>query len=107
MSTNNFNSAVDKSIKFDVDFMIKTSSISLSIVLSLLILVSGNPASLWYMPVVGVILFAFSLLGLSMDRGRWRLAQKERSNDKPMSAVMITEFGKHNSANDEFIKTAA
>ncbi|MDH5216876.1 MAG: hypothetical protein OEX19_04225 [Gammaproteobacteria bacterium] len=107
MSTNNFNSSVDKSVKFDVDFMIKASSIGLSLVLSLSILVSASPAGFWYMPVVGVLLFAFSLVGLSMDSGRWRSVRKKCSVDRPVPAVLITEFGKQNSANDEFIKTAA
>lgn len=107
MSTNNFNSSVDRSAKFDVDFLVKASSIGLSLVLSLSILVSGDPAGFWYMPVVGVLLFAFSLVGLSIETGRWMPARKGCSIEEGVSAVMITKFGKQNSANDEFIKTAA
>jgi len=107
MSTNNFNSSVEKSVKFDVEFLLKASSVGLSLVLSLSILVSAKPVDIWYMPIIGVLLFVFSLLGWSMDAGRWRSVRKGRSIDKPVPAVLITEFGKHNSANDEFIKTAA
>ena len=107
MTSNNFISSVDKSIFFNAGFLVRASSVGLSLVLSLSMLVPDNPVNYWFMPVVGTVLFALSLLGLGAQGGPGTTSRTDRFVDKPITAVTVTEFGRHNSANDEFIRTVA
>ena len=76
-------------------------------------LVISDPAGYWYLPLTGILLFAFSLSGIHVLKLYLPMVARRCSEPNDMKEsdyvkpIMITKFGEQNMANRQYLNTAA
>lgn len=113
MKSSNFNSHIGQLFNANLDIILQIFTASVGFLFALSPLIMGNPASHWYLPLIGIFLFTYSLTGIHVlkpwlstlnSQHSETIDTKELDYVRP---VMVTKFGEQNMANKQFFKTAA
>ena len=110
MKTSNFISQFKKSIRINSYKVWQTFMVGVALLLGLSPLIVQNPASYWYLPMIGVLLFTHSLTGMNIWK-KWlpkaTSDQTETEDLEHIEPVMETLFAKQNSAANHSDQKAA
>lgn len=110
MKANNFISQVNHLVKTNRHIIWQGVKICISILFASFPLYFINfSAQLWFIPMTGVSLFMFALVGEEYLFSRF-MARKENLFNRDydnLKAVFVTEFGKQNTASNHILKTVA
>ena len=113
MKSSNFYFLFGHLFSANLESMVKTLLSGIAFLFAISPLILTNPVTYWYLPMTGVFIFLFLLIrNQTLDSCSLRLFNyllKDNYSDDldSIKPVFITEFGKQNIANSQYLRPTA
>ena len=113
MKSSNFISYIGQLFNANLSIFLLALTANIAFLFALSPLFISDPAVYWYSPLTGIFLFTFLLSGIHALKMCLRKVDRQHSESydtkelEYVRPIIVTKFGKQNTANRQFFNTAA